>query len=80
MPKLSHLLQTRSIESLIAVSEDQHFRKIGPGVWMVFGIGASSALASSSAGTAVAERRCYSFILHAPVLDLILHGTKTLPR
>ena len=43
MPKLSHLLQTRSIESLIAVSEEpgKQLRKtLGPWSLMAPGIGA----------------------------------------
>ena len=43
MPKLSHLLETRSIEALIAVSEEPGKRlnkTLGPWSLMAFGIGA----------------------------------------
>jgi basic amino acid/polyamine antiporter, APA family len=83
VPKLSHLLQTRSIESLIAVSEEPGKRlnkTLGPWSLMAFGIGAviGSGIFILTGTAAAGEQLGYPSILHAPVLDLILHGTKTL--
>ena len=78
---MNHLLRTKSIDALIAVSEqpDKKLRRtLGPWSLTAFGIGAviGSGIFILTGTAAAGETLSYSSILHAPVLDLILHGTK----
>jgi basic amino acid/polyamine antiporter, APA family len=78
---MNQLLRTKSIDALIAVSEDPDKklrRTLGPWSLMAFGIGAviGSGIFILTGTAAAGETLPYSSILHAPVLDLILHGSK----
>lgn len=76
---MSRLLRTKSIDALIAASEEpeRRLRKtLGP--WSLTALGVGAVIGSGIfilTGTAAAgETLSYHSILHAPVLDLILHG------
>ena len=76
---MSRLLRTKSIESLIASSEDpeRRLRKtLGP--WSLTALGVGAVIGSGIfilTGTAAAgETLSFRSVLHAPVLDLLLYG------
>ena len=73
------LLRTKSIDALIAASEEPEKRlekSLGP--WSLTALGVGAVIGSGIfilTGTAAAgETLSYKSILHAPVLDLLLHG------
>ncbi|HSW48695.1 MAG TPA: hypothetical protein VLH09_00905, partial [Bryobacteraceae bacterium] len=77
---MSRLLRTKSIEALIAAAEDpaRRLRKtLGP--WSLTGLGIGAVIGGGIfilSGTAAAgETLAYRSILHAPVLDLLRHGS-----
>jgi basic amino acid/polyamine antiporter, APA family len=77
---MSGLLRTKSIDALIAASEEpgKRLRKtLGP--WSLTALGVGAVIGSGIfilTGTAAAgETLAYHSILHAPVLDLLLHGS-----
>src|SRR5512143_2238068 len=77
---MSQLFRTRSIESLIAAAEApaRRLRKtLGP--WSLTGLGIGAVIGGGIfilTGTAAAgETLAYKSILHAPVLDLLMHGS-----
>ena len=76
---MSQLLRTKNIDRLIAESEapDKHLRKtLGP--WSLTALGVGAVIGSGIfilTGTAAAgETLSFKSILHAPVLDLLMHG------
>ncbi len=76
---MSQLLRTKSIDALIAASEepDKRLRKtLGP--WSLTALGVGAVIGSGIfilTGTAAAgETLSFRSVLHAPVLDLLLHG------
>ncbi len=80
---MSQLLRTKNIDQLIAESEapDKRLRKtLGP--WSLTALGVGAVIGSGIfilTGTAAAgETLSYHSILHAPVLDLIRHGSHAL--
>lgn len=80
---MNQLFRTKSIDALIAVSEHPEKklrRTLGPWSLCAFGIGAviGSGIFILTGTAAAGETLPYSSILHAPVLDLVLHGSKTL--
>jgi APA family basic amino acid/polyamine antiporter len=80
---MSRLLRTKSIDELIAASEEPHARlKKTLGMWSLVALGVGSVIGSgifTLTGTAAAGMKFdYSSILNAPVLDLLLHGTSAL--
>ena len=77
------LFRTKSIDALIAASEEPEKklrRTLGPWSLTAFGIGAviGSGIFILTGTAAAGETLSYKSILHAPVLDLILHGTQAL--
>jgi APA family basic amino acid/polyamine antiporter len=73
-------LRTKSIDALIAAAEDpaRRLRKtLGP--WSLTGLGIGAVIGGGIfilTGTAAAgETLAYKSILHAPVLDLLMHGS-----
>lgn len=77
---MSRLLRTKSIDKLIAASEEPERRlrrTLGP--WSLAALGVGAVIGSGIfvlTGTAAAgETLSYHSILHAPVTDLLLHGT-----
>jgi APA family basic amino acid/polyamine antiporter len=77
------LFRTKSIDALIAASEDPEKklrRTLGPWSLTAFGIGAviGSGIFIVTGTAAAGEELASRTILHAPLLDLLLHGTKTL--
>jgi APA family basic amino acid/polyamine antiporter len=80
---LSQLLRTKSIEALIAASEDpaRRLRKtLGPWSLTALGIGAviGSGIFILTGTAAAGETLTYRSLLHAPVLDILLHGTSVI--
>ena len=78
---VSHLFRTKSIDALIAASEepDKKLRRtLGPWSLTAFGIGAviGSGIFILTGTAAAGETLSYKSILHAPVLDLMLHGSQ----
>ena len=80
---MNRLLRTKSIEALIAASEQpgkQLRKSLGP--WSLTALGVGAVIGSGIfilTGTAAAgESLAYKSILHAPVLDLLLHGRNAL--
>ena len=76
---MSHLFRTKSIDALIAASEEPGKRlakTLGPWSLTALGIGAviGSGIFILTGTAAAGEKLTYDSILHAPVLDLILHG------
>jgi APA family basic amino acid/polyamine antiporter len=76
---VSQLLRTKSIDALIAASEepDKRLRKsLGPWSLMALGIGAviGSGIFILTGTAAAGETLSYHSVLHAPILDLILNG------
>ncbi len=76
---MSQLLRTKNIEALIAAADapDKRLKKtLGP--WSLTALGVGAVIGSGIfilTGTAAAgETLSYHSVLHAPVLDLILHG------
>jgi len=76
---MRRLLRTKSIDALLAASErpEQRLKKtLGP--WSLTALGIGAVIGSgifTLVGTAAAgERLAYHSILHAPVLDVLLHG------
>ncbi|HZT30708.1 MAG TPA: amino acid permease [Bryobacteraceae bacterium] len=79
---MSQLFRTKSIESLIAASEEATTRlrrTLGPWSLTAFGVGAviGSGIFILTGTAAAGETLAFRSILHAPVLDLILHGAET---
>ncbi len=77
------IFRTKSIDALIAASEDPEKklrRTLGPWSLTAFGIGAviGSGIFILTGTAAAGETLSYKSILHAPVLDLIMHGTAAL--
>ena len=77
---MSQLLRTKSIEALIAASEDPARRlSKSLGFWSLTALGIGAVIGSGIfilTGTAAAgETLTYKSILHAPVLDLLMHGS-----
>jgi len=77
------IFRTKSIDALVAASEDSHNklrRTLGPWSLTAFGIGAviGSGIFILTGTAAAGEVRGYDSIFNAPVLDLILHGTRAL--
>ena len=77
---MRHLLRTKSIDALIAASEDpaRRLRKtLGPWSLTALGIGAviGSGIFILTGTAAAGETLTYKSILHAPVLDLLMHGS-----
>ncbi len=77
------IFRTKSIDALIAASEDPEKklrRTLGPWSLTAFGIGAviGSGIFILTGTAAAGETLNYKSILHAPVLDLIMHGTQAL--
>ncbi len=76
---MRRLLRTKSIDALLAASEqpDKRLNKsLGP--WSLTGLGIGAVIGSgifTLVGTAAAgENLAYHSILHAPLLDVLLHG------
>jgi basic amino acid/polyamine antiporter, APA family len=76
---MRRLLRTKSIDALLAASEepDKRLKKtLGP--WSLTALGIGAVIGSgifTLVGTAAAgEQLAYRSILHAPVLDVLLHG------
>ena len=77
---MSELLRTKSIDALIAASEEPGKRlakTLGPWSLTALGIGAviGSGIFILTGTAAAGEKLSYSSILHAPVLDLLLNGS-----
>jgi APA family basic amino acid/polyamine antiporter len=77
------LFRTKSIDALIAASEDPEKklrRTLGPWSLTAFGIGAviGSGIFILTGTAAAGETLAYKSILHAPVMDLLLHGSQAL--
>ncbi len=77
------IFRKKSIDALIAASEDPQKklrRSLGPWSLTAFGIGAviGSGIFILTGTAAAGETLSYPSILHAPVLDLLLHGSKAL--
>jgi basic amino acid/polyamine antiporter, APA family len=77
------IFRTKSIDALIAASEDPEKklrRTLGPWSLTAFGIGAviGSGIFILTGTAAAGETLNYKSVLHAPVLDLIMHGTQAL--
>src|SRR6202049_1285071 len=76
---MSHLFRTKSIDVLIAASEEPGKRlskTLGPWSLTALGIGAviGSGIFILTGTAAAGEKLSYDSILHAPVLDLLMHG------
>ena len=79
---MNQLFRTKSIDELIASSEEPNKRlskTLGPWSLTALGIGAiiGAGIFVLTGTAAAGETRSYQSILHAPLLDLILHGTST---
>jgi basic amino acid/polyamine antiporter, APA family len=77
------ILRTKSIDALIAASEepDKKLRRtLGPWSLTAFGVGAviGSGIFILTGTAAAGETLSYKSILHAPVWDLLLHGSQAL--
>src|SRR5277367_1341205 len=73
------LLRTKSIDALIAASEEPAKRlqkTLGPWSLTAFGVGAviGSGIFILTGTAAAGETLQFKSILHAPILDLIMHG------
>src|SRR5512141_732432 len=80
---MSQLLRTKSIDALIAASEDpaRRLRKtLGPWSLMALGIGAviGSGIFILTGTAAAGETLSFPSILHATIIDLFLHGKDSL--
>jgi APA family basic amino acid/polyamine antiporter len=76
---LRQLLRTKSIDALIAASQEPGKRlskTLGPWSLTAFGIGAviGSGIFILTGTAAAGETLSYRSILHAPVMDLLIHG------
>jgi APA family basic amino acid/polyamine antiporter len=76
---VSQLLRTKSIDALIAASEEPATRlrrTLGPWSLTAFGVGAviGSGIFILTGTAAAGETLSFKSILHAPVLDLLLYG------
>ncbi len=76
---MNQLFRTKSIDALIAASEDPARRLSKTlGVWSLIALGVGAVIGSgifTLVGTAAAgETLSYRSILHAPLLDILLHG------
>ena len=77
------IFRTKSIDALVAASEDPQTRlrrTLGPWSLTAFGIGAviGAGIFILTGTAAAGETLRYKSILHAPVLDLLLHGSEAL--
>jgi len=77
---VSRLFRTKSIDALIAASEEPGKRlnkTLGPWSLTALGIGAviGSGIFILTGTAAAGQKLTYDSILHAPVLDLLLHGS-----
>jgi len=80
---MSQLLRTKSIDALIAASEEpgrKLHRSLGPWSLAALGIGAviGSGIFILTGTAAAGETLSFPSVLHAPVLDLILHGPNSI--
>jgi APA family basic amino acid/polyamine antiporter len=78
---VNSLLRTKSIDALIAASEepDKCLRKsLGPWSLTAFGVGAviGSGIFILTGTAAAGETLSFKSILHAPVIDLLMHGAQ----
>ena len=78
---MNPLLRTKSIDALIAASEepDKRLRKtLGPWSLTAFGVGAviGSGIFILTGTAAAGETLSFKSILHAPVIDLLMHGAQ----
>jgi APA family basic amino acid/polyamine antiporter len=78
---MSQLLRTKNIDALIATSEepDKRLRKtLGPWSLTALGIGAviGSGIFILTGTAAAGETLAYRSVLHAPILDLLMHGSR----
>lgn len=75
-------LRTKSIDALIASAEGEHRLRKTLGPWSLTALGIGAVIGSGIfilTGTAAAgESLSFQSILHAPVLDLLLHGSNAL--
>jgi APA family basic amino acid/polyamine antiporter len=76
---MNHLFRTKSIDALIAASEEPEKRlakTLGPWSLTALGIGAviGSGIFILTGTAAAGEKLSYDSILHAPLLDLLMHG------
>jgi APA family basic amino acid/polyamine antiporter len=77
------LFRTKSIDALIAASEDPEKklkRTLGPWSLTAFGIGAviGSGIFILTGTAAAGETLSFKSVLHAPLLDLLMHGRQAL--
>ena len=77
------LFRTKSIDALIAAAEDPERklrRTLGPWSLTAFGIGAviGSGIFILTGTAAAGETLSFKSVLHAPILDLIMHGRNAL--
>ncbi|MCX6621772.1 MAG: amino acid permease, partial [Acidobacteria bacterium] len=77
---MSQLFRTKSIDALVAASQEPDKRlKRTLGPWSLIALGVGAVIGSGIfilTGTAAAgETLSYHSVLHAPVLDLIRHGS-----
>ncbi|MDQ2901755.1 MAG: amino acid permease [Acidobacteriota bacterium] len=80
---MNPLLRTKSIDALIAASEEpgKRLRKtLGPWSLTAFGIGAviGSGIFILTGTAAAGETLHFKSVLHAPILDLLMHGSSAL--
>ncbi|MGI8988954.1 MAG: amino acid permease [Bryobacteraceae bacterium] len=80
---MNPLLRTKSIDALIAASEepDKRLRKsLGPWSLTAFGVGAviGSGIFILTGTAAAGETLHFKSVLHAPILDLLMHGSSAL--
>jgi APA family basic amino acid/polyamine antiporter len=76
---LKQLFRTKSIDALVAASEepDKRLRRtLGPWSLTAFGVGAviGSGIFILTGTAAAGETLSFQSVLHAPVLDLVMHG------
>ena len=77
------IFRSKSIDALIAASEEPEKklrRSLGPWSLTALGIGAviGSGIFILTGTAAAGETLSYKSILHAPVMDLIMHGSQAL--
>ena len=80
---MDQLFRTKSIEALLAASEEpgkKLDRTLGPWSLMALGIGAviGSGIFILTGTAAAGETLSFPSLLHAPILDLLIHGTDSL--
>ncbi|MDQ6662868.1 MAG: amino acid permease [Acidobacteriota bacterium] len=80
---MNPLLRTKSIDALIAASEEPEKRlrkSLGPWSLTAFGVGAviGSGIFILTGTAAAGETLHFKSVLHAPILDLLMHGSSAL--